>query len=86
MAVEFRVSDLVEAWIGDRVVELGHIRQRCVPAVLLIETNEWLSADQLLDRVRADGCRTASCDGIDAWSPRSDPTSTAPAACQSTMP
>jgi DNA-binding SARP family transcriptional activator/tetratricopeptide (TPR) repeat protein len=49
--VELRVLGDVEAWAGDRRIEVGHARQRCVLAVLLVETNRVVTVDQLLERV-----------------------------------
>ena len=41
----------VGAWIGDRRIEVGHARQRCVFAVLAVEANRVVTVDQLLERV-----------------------------------
>ncbi|MBP2337553.1 DNA-binding SARP family transcriptional activator [Saccharothrix coeruleofusca] len=51
MGVGFRVLDGVEARVGDRRLELGHARQRCVLAALLVDANRAVSADRLLERV-----------------------------------
>ncbi|MGI5498961.1 BTAD domain-containing putative transcriptional regulator [Lentzea sp. CA-135723] len=53
--VEFRLLGAVEAWSGDRAVQLGHGRRRCVLAALLVDANQVVSADQLLDRAWGHG-------------------------------
>ncbi|WP_433271609.1 BTAD domain-containing putative transcriptional regulator [Actinosynnema sp. CS-041913] len=51
---ELRVLGAVEAWAGERRVELGHARQQCVLVVLAVDANRVVSADQLLERAWGD--------------------------------
>ncbi|MEU5256820.1 AfsR/SARP family transcriptional regulator [Streptomyces longwoodensis] len=50
-AVRFRLLGAVEATVGGRAVPLGHARQRCVLAVLLIRIGRPCTAADLVDRV-----------------------------------
>jgi DNA-binding SARP family transcriptional activator/tetratricopeptide (TPR) repeat protein len=52
--VEFRLLGALEIRVGTQPVPLGHQRQQCVLATLLIEANQPVSADQLLHRVWGD--------------------------------
>lgn len=54
MAVEVRVLGEIDALIDDQPVDVGHLRQRCVLAVLAVEAGRAVSAGQLIDRVWGD--------------------------------
>lgn len=54
MAVEFRLLGAIEARVDDQVVDIGHARQRCVLAALLVQPGRPVPADVLIDHVWAD--------------------------------
>jgi DNA-binding SARP family transcriptional activator len=54
MTVRFRLLGEVEVLLDGRCIDVGHARQRCVLAALLVEVNRPATADQLIDRVWAD--------------------------------
>lgn len=54
MATLFRLLGELEVRVDDRVVEVGHSRQRCVLVALLVDANRPVPVDHLIDRVWAD--------------------------------
>ena len=51
MSTQFRLLGAIETRTGGGVLNVGHLRQWCVLAVLLLEANRAVPADQLVDRV-----------------------------------
>ncbi|MBB5960627.1 DNA-binding SARP family transcriptional activator, partial [Saccharothrix tamanrassetensis] len=51
MTVELRVLGQVEVLVDGTRVDLGHARQRCVLAVLVVEAGRVVATDELVDRI-----------------------------------
>ncbi|WP_433495924.1 AfsR/SARP family transcriptional regulator [Micromonospora sp. CA-248089] len=54
MAVEFRVLGDLDVRVDGRAVRIGHARQQCVLAALLVEPNRVVATGQLISRVWGD--------------------------------
>jgi DNA-binding SARP family transcriptional activator len=52
--LEFRILGGVDACRGGEIIDIGHLRQRSVLAVLLVEAGRPVTVDDLIERVWAD--------------------------------
>ena len=49
--MDFRILGSLEAWDGERQLELGGPKRRAVLAVLLLHANEVVAVDKLVDQL-----------------------------------
>jgi DNA-binding SARP family transcriptional activator len=49
--VEFQLLGNVEVRVGEELIDVGHARQKCVLAVLLVDANREVAVDKLVERV-----------------------------------
>jgi predicted ATPase/DNA-binding SARP family transcriptional activator len=54
MSVEFRVLGSVGAEVGGQRLDIGHARQRCILAALLVDVNRPIPLQQMISRVWSD--------------------------------
>lgn len=67
MGAEFRILGDVEVLADGRHLDVGHARQRCVLACLLVDVNRGVSAEQLIHRVWGDAPPQKSRNAVAAY-------------------